>query len=195
MNGSRIDDRAWRSRAGWFALLALPVAAWLACTDVLLPQGASRVSLWHSPDAFHQCSRESPIPEGKFWLPSRAQIRAIDATVAQLGREGASPYRYPHPPGYPFLHQYVGFTRKGERLIYVTVTTDDWRFMSGLYERGEAYGSHSLTDILVHYGEQLLPERPLMVCDGGAFNWGIVFNPRTGVFEAPVFNGGGDRVR
>lgn len=170
-------------------------AAWYGATYCFLPEGASTISLLYAEQAFKQCSRDAPIPDGSFWLPTGAQIRAIDATVGQLGREGASAYRYPHTTGYPFLRQYVGFTRKGERLIYVTVTTDDWRYMERLYESGEAYGRHSWRDMLVHYGERLLPEKPHIVCDGGAFNWGMVFNPRTGIFEAPKFNGGGDRVR
>lgn len=179
----------------WLALFVLPAGVWLACTDVWLPQGASTVSLLHAAESFHQCSREAPIPDGSFWLPSGAQIRAIDAKVAQLGREGASVYRYSHTPGYPFMRQYIGFTRKGERLIYVTVTTDDWRYMSRLHDSGETGTNHTLSERRVHYRELLLPEKPQLICDGGTFTWGIVFNPQAGIFEPPVFNGGGGRIK
>jgi hypothetical protein len=144
-----------------------------------LPRGASGISLMHAAEAFRQCSREAPQAIDGFWMPTASQIRAIDPAIPALGRQ--APATYPLPGSdILFTRQYIGFTRNQEKLIYVNVVVDDW-----------SVDDHSAEDHLVHAFEAMLPERPLMLCDGGAFAWGVVYDPVRQRFEAPVFNGRG----
>ena len=180
----------WRRYWPWLASLALPAAAWLACTDVWLPPGASTVSLWHADEMFNQCSREAPKPDGAYWIPTSAQIRAIEPALPALARRVPQDYRNLPALTDPTLRQYTGFTLKGQRLIYVNFGPDDWRFTELLHERERRDGpAHRWPEVKERLLEKILPERPLNMCDGGAFFWGVVYNPATRTFAVPQFNG------
>jgi hypothetical protein len=158
--------------------IALAVGVvWAAATYGFLPPRTSTISLLHAGDTFKQCSRDAPVPDGAYWIPTASQIRAIEPALPALGRR--------YPPGYQnepavdtvFIHQYIGFTRKGARLIYVNVTP--------IYEPGE---EELAARSWLHRAEVLLPEQPVRPCDGGPNNWGVVYNPATKTFGELQFN-------
>ena len=159
----------------WPALLVLPVAAWLACTDLWLPPKASTISLWYAASTFDQCSRTAPQPGEVFWIPSAAQVREIEAALppmfAARKRQGLTvPQESDAVQPFSYQHQYIGFVQNGERLIYVNASPVYDR--AGLDER-----------------EFSLLEKPEVMCDGGRFFWGVVYHPHSKTFEAPAFNG------
>jgi hypothetical protein len=72
------------------------------------------------------------------------------------------------PPSQQFRRQYIGFTRNGERLIYANFSPI----------HADELGS-----------KWPILERPVVVCDGGAGFWGVVYDPKIERFEEPQFNG------
>lgn len=166
-----------RRRVVSAVLIAFGVAGlWYGWTYAWLPRGASGISLVHAAETFKQCSRPTPEGAAGFWLPTASQIRAIEPAIPALGR--MAPPNLPLPgSAIRFTRQYIGFTRNQEKLIYVNVVVDDW-----------AVDEHSVEQHLEHAVKAMLPERPVMLCDGGAFAWGVVYHPARNSFEAPVFN-------
>lgn len=144
------------------ARLALPYA-WL-------PAGVSTISLWHAAEMFEQCSRQVPHSDAKYWLPTAAEIALLESKLWPLlelrHQRGLSvPRRFE-----PYRRQYIGFTRKGERLIY-----GNFSVVQGM----EAEAPWRWFSLL---------ERPRTACDGGNAFWGIVYKTRSGDFEEPQFN-------
>jgi hypothetical protein len=158
------------------AALALPVLAWLWCTDVFLPRGVSRISLLYAADTFSQCSRSAPLPTGAYWMPSGSQVRAAELALKSFPQPKLDPI-YDNS----ITHQYIGFTRGGRRLIYINVGLDDEPIV-GSYERPARERLFALLG-------KIWPEEPLRMCDGGKHFWGVVFDPAAGRFEDREENG------
>lgn len=174
MPPSRMIPSFLRRHARWLALLVLPVAAWLSCTDLWLPHGTSRISLWYAPKTFDQCSRDAPKPGSTFWMPTAAQIREAEAALA-LTMAARMQVGLPMPQApqtgswYHFQHQYIGFVRDGERLIYLNAYPH--------------YDDSNMNEV------GMFVEAPQVVCDGGRNFWGGVYRPATQTFESLEFNG------
>jgi hypothetical protein len=141
---------------------------WLALPYVWLPKGASTISLWWAGDTFQQCSREAPETNGMYWLPTATDIENLERRLLltldlrnKNGQLGPSASQ-------KFRRQYIGFTRNGKRLIYANFSRID---------ESEPWPKWPVL------------ERPVVMCDGGASFWGIVYDPKTGRFEEPQFNG------
>ncbi|NHZ40142.1 hypothetical protein [Massilia aquatica] len=148
-------------------ILAIGAGGALALPYVWLPTGTSTVSLWWAADTFKQCSREAPQGGEPYWLPTGQQIFDLELRLWALMRDrDARGLRAPRK-FQQFQRQYIGFTRNGERLIYANVYPQD------------DYGWEAWT----------LFNKPVLICDGGNFFWGIVYNPATGKYEEPSFNG------
>lgn len=176
MKPGRFNTRRARTllALGAASLLA---AGWFAARYSWLPRGASTISLWHAADTFHQCSRLGPEPGDRFWIPTSAQIREIEAALPEMFAERKRlglkmPEKSEADQPFRYHHQYIGFTQKGERLIYVNAYP--------FYDNG-ALNDHDFS----------LFEKPEHICDGGRFFWGIVYHPRLKTFDALEFNWGG----
>jgi hypothetical protein len=110
-----------------------------------------------------QCSRGTPNAS-QFWNPSPDQIQKLESLLPQYVRHGTD--QNPNIPGNVEYHrQYVGIVVKGKRLIY-----------------GNFYPA-SVSD---YFDEK---STPVVVCDGGASFWGIVFEPESSVFLDLQVNG------
>jgi hypothetical protein len=111
-----------------------------------------------------QCSRGTPANVSQFWNPSSEQIRKLEFLLPRYVRHGAG-----RKPGIPdnveYHRQYVGIIVDGKRLIY-----------------GNFYPA-SVSD---YFDEK---STPVVVCDGGASFWGIVFEPESSVFLDLQVNG------
>ena len=158
------------------ALIIFVLLAWPAWTYCFLPKDTSTI-LWHAQKAFDQCSRDRPEPGASFWLPTAAQVRAAEAALpGMLATRRKMGLRMPQKADYGqpfrFHRQYVGFTMKGERVIYLNAYP--------------VYFNDGLNDIPFS-----LFERPEVMCDGGRFFWGVVYRPVTNTFEQFETNGGG----
>jgi hypothetical protein len=111
-----------------------------------------------------QCSRETPANVSQFWNPSSEQIQKLEFLLPKYVRDGAG--RKPSiKDGLEYHRQYVGIVVNGKRLIY-----------------GNFYPA-SVSD---YFDEK---STPVIVCDGGASYWGIVFEPESSVFLDLQING------
>jgi hypothetical protein len=101
-----------------------------------------------------QCSRDVPRPVSGFWLPSSEQIAKLEQrAVAYVGDSESKKQRAPDRIAYH--RQYVGVVVKGKRLIY-------GNFYPANFESSRNEASSSV-----------------VICDGGASFWGLVFDPET----------------
>lgn len=103
------------------------------------------------PALLNQCSRDVPGPVSGFWLPSPDQITKLELRAALYVRDSESKKkRVPAPIA--FYRQYVGVVVDGKRLIY------------GNFYPANLAGSHKQAS------------SPVIICDGGASFWGLVFD-------------------
>jgi hypothetical protein len=139
--------------------------AWAQAASFSLPADARFIlSPDIGPSLLQQCSRNAPEGIKEFWLPSAKDISNLERKlVPYLATRAKSGAAVP-PQDVTYHRQYVGLVRDGVRLIY-----------GNFYPGGAP-----------HEREK---KGPAMVCDGGPAHWGIVFNPSTGHFEDPEFNG------
>ena len=170
------------------AVLAFGAAlAWYGWTYRFLPEGASTVSLLHAADVFRQCSRHAPKPDGAYWVPTASQIRAIELSLPVIARKIPKRNVDERAEQYHYLHQYIGYTLKGKRLIYVNVVPDDWRYaIEHLAPQGY---EHRPSEVVQHVIETVLPEQAMGTCDGGTMFWGVVYDPANGAFQQLEWNG------
>ena len=111
-----------------------------------------------------QCSRGTPTNVSQFWNPSPEQIQKLESLLPQYVRHGTD--RNPNiPDNVEYHRQYVGIVVNGKRLIY-----------------GNFYPA-SVSDL---FDEKSMP---VVVCDGSASFWGIVFDPEANVFLDLKVNG------
>jgi hypothetical protein len=111
-----------------------------------------------------QCSRSSPPNVSQFWSPSVEQIQRLERALPGYVRssEGRKPV-IAHTVEYH--RQYVGIIVNGKRLIY---------------------GNFYPTSVSDYFDEK---STPVIVCDGGASFWGIVFEPESSAFIDLQING------
>jgi hypothetical protein len=132
-------------------------------SNLLSTEGPLLIHETEAPLLFRQCSREAPVPEGPVWLPSEADVAALEAGLAAYVATLTVGARTTPPSTVQYRGQYVGFTRGGTKLIY---------------------GSFSPAgEVPISKG------RAVVVCDGGPFFWGIVYNPASGEFSELHANG------
>jgi hypothetical protein len=148
-------------------LAVLGGTGWVLAPYTFLPHGTSTISLWYAEDTFHQCSRITPEASGPYWIPTSAEIDEVDHRLWNLMEDRARAHLPIPRPLMQYKRQYIGFTRNGERLIYVNIA-----------DSGSVRRVHSS-----------LLERPENMCDGGDSFWGIVYHPKTQQFDEPEFNG------
>ena len=111
-----------------------------------------------------QCSRGTPANVSQFWNPSPEQIRRLESLLPQYLRHGTD--RNPNiPENVEYHRQYVGIVVDGKRLIY-----------------GNFYPA-SVSDL---FDEKSMP---VVVCDGSASFWGVVFEPESSAFLDLQVNG------
>lgn len=132
---------------------------------LLSPEGALSISKAEAPLLFRQCSRQAPVPEGGLWLPSTAEVVALEARVAKHLAALPTGAQVRPASSVQYRGQYVGFMRGGVRLIYASFNPSN----AGPFPIGRA----------------------MRVCDGGSLYWGIVYNPASGEFSDLRINGPG----
>jgi len=112
------------------------------------------------------CSREVPGHVSSGWDPTPALVAEAEARLpgfVSMNRT-MNGYRRPPKPLDEYYRQYVGVVIGGERFIYVNL------FPRSLAEGGWRTGY-------------------LLVCDGGAEYWSVLFDPKKLRFFSPRFNG------
>ena len=152
--------------SGIAGVLAGILAAGTALADQTLTLAAPiPISLAHAPSQFEQCSRSAPQPEGPVWLPSQAEIAQLESDLLQFYADNPWSFDSATAPPPAFRGHYVGFARGYSRYIYASYVPED--VFAGFPD--DAAG--------------------VLVCDGGADFWGIVYEPATRTFGELEFNG------
>jgi hypothetical protein len=111
-----------------------------------------------------QCSRSSPSNVSQFWSPSLEQIQRLESALSTYIRLGDGP-KPVIANSVQYHRQYVGIIVNGRRLIY---------------------GNFYPTSVSDYFDEK---STPVVVCDGGASFWGIVFEPESSKFLDLQVNG------
>ena len=113
--------------------------------------------------ASDQCSRGAPeIEDG--WDLSDADAQAVERRLHELVTDTGSE---PRPDFASSVRQYVGAVVDGRRVIYI----------------------NAFPASMMDYDDDFDLSQVVMVCDGGADFWGVVFDPETGQFSDLDFNG------
>ncbi|MDR1969007.1 MAG: hypothetical protein LBQ32_10010 [Burkholderiaceae bacterium] len=114
------------------------------------------------PALLKQCSRQVPQHVSGFWSPELSQIQELEAALpAFLSSQAASKQLRPLTE---FKRQYVGFIQNGKKYIY---------------------GNFYSFDLL----KEGLSSTAVVVCDGGASFWGVVYSGEDSTFQDLSFNG------
>jgi hypothetical protein len=113
-------------------------------------------------ELLHQCSRPAPENVTEFWQPSPEEITKLEfALPAYLLNLKESEA----PPGGIYARQYIGIVSGGKRLVYGNY----------FYVRDSDTADRSAV--------------PAIVCDGGSYFWGLVYDPAAGTFSDLAMNG------
>jgi hypothetical protein len=144
------------------ALFALSVSA--QSYELAFPAGLRFVLPAASgPGLLRQCSRATPQAITGYWEPSQSEIQVLEAALVKYLNTLMDDERPPHRT--VFHRQYIGVFRGDTKLIY-------GNFYPGMREALETERT-----------------RAAVVCDGGSYHWGIVYDPARGQFSELSFNG------
>jgi hypothetical protein len=167
------------------SLLALLVSSAAAIGEELLLDEPLPIAFYEAHKLFHQCSRSTPVPDGKIWLPSKAEITRLEADLvehfANVQRTEID-FRTSKPK---FGGQFVGFLRDEVEYIYAAYVANPDDYHSYFFD----------LDLIPFIKENLdwfswlREDRAVVFCDGGSWSWGIVYNPATGEFTEYAENG------
>ena len=115
-----------------------------------------------------QCSRDVPAPIDGTWMPTEAQVRALESPLVALVKKEASKGDLPGATieVARYYRQYGGLIIGGKRIIYVN-----------------AFDEH-----LAEFSWRWQVPR---VCDGGYGLFGVEYDPSAGTFANFSFNGSG----
>ena len=125
------------------------------------------------PGVLRQCTRRAPQLR-EFWQPQDSLIRSLEDRLLPL-LDSILPLanlrgqRVRTPPSTAYHRQYLGVVQDGRRLVYVN---------------GFQLNTHAERDL----GPDYWCSRPIVVCDGGAEFFGVLYDATRGRFERLEFN-------
>ncbi len=128
------------------------------------PQRSEILQLPQGEDLLDQCSRSVPSPVEAFWVPSEAEVSALEAALAIHFQDPCVLHYWITLDDH--YVQYIGIVSAGRNLIYAS------------FVHQSSYFPSSVT-----------PTPAYVLCDGGELAWGIVFDPSDGHFEDFAVNG------
>ena len=145
-------------------LVAVRVVVMAGPTDTAFSDHATILSASQGPMMMKQCSRHDPADISGFWMPSTADVAALEKRLPELLR--ASGHKIDLSDSY---RQYVGIVSRGKKLIYLNA-------FSGT--------------VFVHPPlRRSWRTEAMIVCVGGDVFWGVEFDPATNTFDHLEFNG------
>ena len=133
-------------------------------------------------ELFKPCSRTAPAPDkiAGTWTPDAAQIGELEKQLAPFLIDKLKRYQYA-PSSYrvgDYYRQYGGFEAGGHRFIYVN------GFHRNIFRPG-IDGTNSFA----FFGLHDWTDEAVLICDGGATFFGVVYDPETHAFTEFGFNG------
>ena len=160
MEHNKKSVRAIRAAIDVFGLMSFVFVAWLLWTYGWPPANTSTISLFYAADTFDQCDRAPLAPNGPYWVPTSSDIGEVEAALpAMLAGRRRQGLRMPDTTTGSH-HQYLGYTLDNKRYIY-----------------GNFYPTYDSDELEFHVFEEAVN-----VCDGGAFFWGVVYDPEAKKF-------------
>jgi hypothetical protein len=133
--------------------------------STVLPESAAQLLA-------HPCSRSGPPRFEKTWLPTQADVQALESRldrISSLLSVGLIPQKRIENPS-RYYRQYVGIVVGDRKLIY----------LNAFCNKPE--------DVVVRQGGDWR-QSPLDVCDGGDCFWSAVYDPLSGEFADLQVNG------
>jgi hypothetical protein len=136
------------------AIARLASAALLSCSSASLPEGVSILPGSAVGAMLNQCSRQAPAAGEGGWQPVASDILQLESRLQAALREQKTwePVDWSNAPQ-AWNRQYVGLVREGRRYIYGNFLPRDQ----------QALILDSAAD-------------PIIVCDGGAANFGVEYD-------------------
>ena len=116
------------------------------------------------PALLKQCSRDTPQGVDGSWMPSPGEVAELEARLEPFLKASSSGREV--LPLDRYHRQYIGFKKHGKHYIYGSFYAVPGALVAN-YEATE----------------------PVVVCDGGAHFWGIVFSVDSKAFMDLAFNG------
>jgi len=101
-----------------YAILSLSTLAQNSRALCLAPHGIHVVPLNRGAELFRQCSRPAPMPDEPLWIPSIEDVARLESDLKMFLSLPRTAGQTLPPLTVLYHRQYVGFTRKGARLIY-----------------------------------------------------------------------------
>lgn len=154
----------FRTRLGQLFIILAVATSPLKAEDWfrLSDKGPKPIVLEDAHRLFDQCSRYAPQPVGPLWLPTAQEIEVMEEKLVDYL---ASYDKYltsdPRWSRGRYRGQHVGFGQGSDRFIY------------GSYDNLKGDGNG----------------QALVMCDGGAAFWGVLYNIDTGAFSYFAING------
>ena len=126
----------------------------------------------HAQSLSRACSRADPPKFQDTWQPSEEEIQELEQQLPRLQQIKSSlccgPGRNVENV-LDYYRQYLGIVVKGRKVIYINA-------LSIRYARRYAQ-------------DDRWRREPIIVCDGGAWFWGAIYDPETKEFSRLAFNG------
>jgi hypothetical protein len=132
-----------------------------------------------------QCSRSRFSTVHETWLPTVEQLSALETAVAEVLARELSRFwgRSDGPHVRDYYRQYSGIVLNGRKVIYVNgFHSNEITFLPG-EERAAAAMPLAFRD------PDGWRQHPLMVCDGGAYFFGAIYDPESSKVLEFEFNG------
>jgi hypothetical protein len=125
-----------------------------------------------------QCSRATPHATGA-WMPSTAQLLELESQLPQLAtlatQQGISPSIGDRTASF---RQYLGVIVDGHRFIYVNAALSTEKPAKAAHLASQGAGTPFRAE-----------PKPIIVCDGGNYFWGVLYDPETKKFSQLETNG------
>lgn len=148
-------------------------ATLLTCTNIgfaggpngiLSVEGPLPLKLEQAPRLVKPCWGSGPNPEGQLWLPTAAEVAALETRLEKYMTTVKFGTRAMPAADVKYRGQYVGFMRSKVKHIYASYVPerDSYPLPVGV---------------------------ALLMCDGGPSYWGIVYNTATGRFSELSISG------
>lgn len=125
-----------------------------------------------------QCSRATPHATGA-WTPTTAQLLELESQLPQLAtlaaQQGISPAIGDRAASF---RQYLGVIVDGHRFIYVNAALSKEKPAKATRVESPSTGTPFQAE-----------PRPIIVCDGGNYFWGVLYDPEAKKFSQLKTNG------
>ena len=128
------------------------------------PRHSVILDMSYGEQTLNQCSRGTPANISGYWTPSAEDIKHLELNFLRVTKLKARGNKTISSLD-NFVIQYIGVLRDKKKFIYINA----FYLVDPITEKWQT--------------------RPIVICDGGDYFWGVLFNPKTSQFLQLEFNG------